>query len=235
MQLAWGGPNTGIPFHFHKDGYQELIFGRKLWSLYPPTTVAPGHNMHATHGEWMTAVMPNLTDSQQPVSCILHPGEVIYVPEGWNHAVLNLEDTLAAATQLSFASGDIFEAPAGWEAAEAAGEPEVARVMRKRTEADITWFQAFQASSKISEESGGDMAAAVREARRAVALNPTHSYPKFLLYKYLQSKSAAPEPAEEPIGRLIQEAMATHCEVGAPALQQACVKHIQDGKLQLFI
>ena len=33
QQLALGGPNTGIPFHFHKDGYSELIYGRKLWSL----------------------------------------------------------------------------------------------------------------------------------------------------------------------------------------------------------
>ena len=28
------------------------------------------------------------------------PGDIIYVPAGWGHAVLNLEDTVAVATEI---------------------------------------------------------------------------------------------------------------------------------------
>jgi hypothetical protein len=34
--FALGGPDSGIPFHFHKDGYAEVLWGRKLWGIYPP-------------------------------------------------------------------------------------------------------------------------------------------------------------------------------------------------------
>ena len=80
--FALGGPDSGIPFHFHKDGYAEVLWGRKLWALYPPSSVAPAHNMHSTHSEWIRKVLPELAPDARPVHCVQNPGEIYYIPEG---------------------------------------------------------------------------------------------------------------------------------------------------------
>eukprot|EP01051_Picozoa_sp_SAG22_P001938 SAG22_NODE_81_length_21778_cov_38.345173_12_plen_416_part_00 len=232
MQLAIGGPNTGIPFHFHKDGYSELIYGRKLWSLYPPGSVAPGHNMHDTHAEWFADIFPQLSAADRPASCILGPGQIIYVPEGWNHAVLNLEDSLAVATQISLDSNKFFESKDGTDGS---------IVARPRTLDDQTWFQSFlKASTHRSNaakpgappaEVAAELQASLTEVNRAMQLNPTHSFPPFFLYEL--SEKLPPGSLDVDRNRLLQRALASHCTV--KALRDSCVKYILDGNLVLFV
>ncbi len=81
--FALGGPDSGIPFHFHKDGYAEVLWGRKLWGIYPPMQVAPGHNRFSTHSQWIREVLPEITVPEaRPMHCVQEPGEVYYIPEG---------------------------------------------------------------------------------------------------------------------------------------------------------
>ena len=81
--LALGGADSGIPFHFHKDGYNEVLWGRKLWGFYPPSGVAPGHNRFSTHSQWIREVLPQIkTPDARPIHCVQEPGELYYVPEG---------------------------------------------------------------------------------------------------------------------------------------------------------
>ena len=42
---------------------------------------------------------PKLPPTELPRECMQHPGEVMYVPEGWYHAVINVGDTVAVAGQ----------------------------------------------------------------------------------------------------------------------------------------
>lgn len=56
----------------------------------------------------MPALLP---EHQQPIVCDMLPGDVIFVPGGWFHTVLNMEDTVAV-TQ-NFVSSSNF--PAVWQ------------------------------------------------------------------------------------------------------------------------
>ena len=40
------------------------------------------------------------TTTSKPIHCVQTAGEIYYIPEGWNHAVTNLEPTLSVAGQL---------------------------------------------------------------------------------------------------------------------------------------
>jgi len=48
--------------------------------------------------DWVQSVYPTLT--QRPVECVQKAGEILFIPTGWFHGVLNLEDTVAVAVEI---------------------------------------------------------------------------------------------------------------------------------------
>lgn len=116
---------------------------------------------------------------------------------------------------------------------------------RPREAADTTWFQAFEAAAELSSDHGSSqqvtsqrqIAAAVEKSREAARLNPTHSYPKFLLYSILLAHPQHMQHANEA-KEVLQDAMKTHCYHGGgvtQALQRDCQRDIRDGNLNLFV
>jgi hypothetical protein len=94
--FAVGQQGTGLPFHFHKEAWNEAVAGLKRWSVYPPSEVPPAHYlMIDSHAEWLQTVLPKLLPAERPAECLQRPGELVYVPEGWWHAVVNVEPTMA--------------------------------------------------------------------------------------------------------------------------------------------
>jgi len=101
-----GPARTGPAFHVdpYKTGaWNAIIFGKKRWTLYPPDVSPPGAGdpnsdyyeaprplkWFAKYGE--KAMKANV----KPIEFIQNAGETLYLPPGWWHQVLNLEDTLA--------------------------------------------------------------------------------------------------------------------------------------------
>ncbi|XP_068276182.1 jmjC domain-containing protein 8 isoform X4 [Nyctibius grandis] len=76
------GSGSGVPFHWHGPGYSEVIFGRK-------TTLA-----------WLHRTYPALPPAERPLECTLRPGEVLYFPDRWWHATLNLDTSVFISTFL---------------------------------------------------------------------------------------------------------------------------------------
>lgn len=95
---------------FHKDpnhtlAWNAVLAGRKLWVMFPPTVAPPGVATDADEAEvtcpvglaeWVLAGFFNdavrLPDAQIAVT---FPGECMYVPSGWWHAVINIDDGVA--------------------------------------------------------------------------------------------------------------------------------------------
>lgn len=93
------GPGTGVPFHWHGPGYSEVIHGRKRWFLYPPDQEPHFHPNYTTLS-WLTNTYPNLPLEEAPLECTIRPGEVLYFPDHWWHATLNLDTSVFISTFL---------------------------------------------------------------------------------------------------------------------------------------
>lgn len=93
------GAGTGVPFHWHGPGYSEVIYGRKRWFLYPPDK-EPHFHPNRTTLSWVTETYPNLPEDEAPLECTIRPGEVLYFPDRWWHATLNLDTSVFISTFL---------------------------------------------------------------------------------------------------------------------------------------
>ncbi|KAM6054972.1 jmjC domain-containing protein 8 isoform 3-T3 [Chlamydotis macqueenii] len=93
------GSGSGVPFHWHGPGYSEVIFGRKRWFLYPPDKT-PHFHPNETTLAWLHRTYPSLPPAERPLECTLRPGEVLYFPDRWWHATLNLDTSVFISTFL---------------------------------------------------------------------------------------------------------------------------------------
>lgn len=95
----------------------SLRTGTKRWALYPPHVTPPGVRLRKEGGgvtgvdlsvqmtalRWFLEVYPGLSAEDRPhLEFVQQPGEVVYVPGGWWHCVLNLT-TAVAVTQVGCA------------------------------------------------------------------------------------------------------------------------------------
>lgn len=88
------------------DAVNMLVYGAKRWALLPPT-MARYSTMPAR--QWFSTQLPQLLRRSQgsgapnvdAIQCIQRPGEAMFVPEGWGHAVLNLQPSVGFATELA--------------------------------------------------------------------------------------------------------------------------------------
>ena len=107
-----GGKRSGTCVHIDPLGtsaWNTIIRGRKRWVLFPPETpkriakaldvIQKGEDDEAVH--YFTLFLPRLRQLQQQqknftmIEFTQYPGETVFVPGGWWHAVLNLDDTVA--------------------------------------------------------------------------------------------------------------------------------------------
>lgn len=104
--LVIGPPRTGASFHcdpWQTSAWNALIQGHKRWTLFPPGVTPPGVDGHDDFYSddysspkplrWHLEEGPVIESDLQPVEVIQGPGEIIFVPSGWWHMVLNLDIT----------------------------------------------------------------------------------------------------------------------------------------------
>ena len=109
---AWSGAHP----HFHGDAWNGLVFGSKLWVLFPPQEAFFTAKPALT---WFLKEYPKLKAAQSMASasgsasgssssgvpptsfieCVQMPGDVIYVPESWGHVTLNLAPSVGVAVE----------------------------------------------------------------------------------------------------------------------------------------
>lgn len=96
-----GGPGSAVGWHTHGEAVQMNIHGWKRWLLYPrgiyPPGDGPGGGFSAT--DWLKIVYPTLAAARKPMEVVVEPGDMIYIPDGWYHAVVNLADSVAVSIQ----------------------------------------------------------------------------------------------------------------------------------------
>ena len=79
--LSLGGKDRGPTMQSHQVAWLALVQGRKFWSLGDPSEPKPKE-----------PTCDYETDRQDPrMQCVIHPGELLYLPERWWHSTCNQE------------------------------------------------------------------------------------------------------------------------------------------------
>ncbi|XP_057718851.1 arginine-specific demethylase JMJ22 [Arachis stenosperma] len=103
-----GPAGSGSSFHVDPNStsaWNAVIKGSKKWILFPPDVIPPGVHPSPDGAEVASPVsiiewFMNFYGStknwkKKPVECVCKAGEVIFVPNGWWHLVINLEESIA--------------------------------------------------------------------------------------------------------------------------------------------
>ena len=98
LSFGLAADGSGVPFHFHNDGFSEVMHGAKRWLLYPERP--PRFDENATSTSWLREEYPRLSRSERPHECVIHPGDLLYFPKAWWHATVNIGATVFMSTFL---------------------------------------------------------------------------------------------------------------------------------------
>jgi tetratricopeptide (TPR) repeat protein len=100
MQFYMGPPLSGSPVHFHRSAWNLLIYGQKRWFLYPPnkTYYSKKHVW-----DWWKENYRNAPDA---LECVQHPGDMMFVPDMWGHAVINLREGVGVASEFIYGASE---------------------------------------------------------------------------------------------------------------------------------
>jgi ribosomal protein L16 Arg81 hydroxylase len=98
LGVAAGG--SGVPFHFHGPGFAETLHGRKRWFLYAPEN-RPKFDPEKSTLRWLVEDYAELKNDELMLECILEPFDIIYFPDRWWHATLNIDNAVFISTFIS--------------------------------------------------------------------------------------------------------------------------------------
>eukprot|EP00041_Stephanoeca_diplocostata_P016878 m.334760 g.334760 ORF g.334760 m.334760 type:complete len:477 (+) comp20514_c0_seq3:151-1581(+) len=101
-----GPPRSGTGIHIDPLGtsaWNASVMGRKRWVIFPPSTpkeavrVGKGYDSEAI--TWFSRKLPQTRSSEwqhhKPIEFVQHEGDVVFIPGGWHHTVMNLDVTIA--------------------------------------------------------------------------------------------------------------------------------------------
>ena len=97
LSFGIAGSASGVPLHRHGHVFAEVIHGMKRWFLYPPE-FAPVFDPNKSTLQWLYEVYPTVKKAENLIECVLKPGEVLYIPDWWWHATLNIGETVFIST-----------------------------------------------------------------------------------------------------------------------------------------
>ena len=105
-----GGERSGSAWHKDPNGtsaWNATLRGRKRWLFFPPKTTPPGVRPSAdgldlvaplSLAEWAHAFYAEARAHPHFVEAATGPGDLVFVPRGWWHSVINLDDFNVALT-----------------------------------------------------------------------------------------------------------------------------------------
>ena len=116
--LSLGASRAGALFHAHAPAWNALIFGKKRWLLFDERLISKEHQPLITAlkkmGKPTSSNFSNAdfltTEYRTPqfqewwrshgYECVQEPGEMLYIPDRFYHAILNLGEAVAVIGEL---------------------------------------------------------------------------------------------------------------------------------------
>mmetsp|Transcript_23489 Transcript_23489/g.38736 ORF Transcript_23489/g.38736 Transcript_23489/m.38736 type:complete len:360 (-) Transcript_23489:128-1207(-) len=114
LALTIGHDTQGLTFHRHNAAWNAVIFGAKRWILYDAERISNitrlktmtrdvRNPIQLDTANWIRKLY-NKDDRKYEIrnyghDCVQRAGEMMYVPRGWAHMVLNIGDTVAVVSE----------------------------------------------------------------------------------------------------------------------------------------
>ena len=110
LAIAIGHDAQGLTFHRHDAAWNVVVFGTKRWILYDAERISNSARLKSMTRDVRNPIqldsanwIRNLyhkDDREEEIrthghDCIQRAGDLMYVPRGWAHMVLNIGDTVA--------------------------------------------------------------------------------------------------------------------------------------------
>lgn len=106
--FAVGNAGSGLGFHTHPAAWNVVLHGSKWWVVVDAVNFAAADTaelavgrptLRGQHTNW-SRLMKLMDKGKLPGAqeCVQRPGDLVYVPPGYQHAVVNLGDTIAVRT-----------------------------------------------------------------------------------------------------------------------------------------
>jgi len=115
LALTIGRDLQGLTFHRHNAAWNLVVFGSKRWILYDADRIE-GHKtrlkrmtrdvnnpIQLTSANWIRKLY-HMDERMYEIrnyghDCVQRAGEMLYVPRGWAHMVVNIGDTVAVVSE----------------------------------------------------------------------------------------------------------------------------------------
>jgi len=114
LAITIGHDLQGLTFHRHNAAWNAVVFGAKRWILYDAERIANitrlktmtrdiKNPIQLDTANWIRKLY-NKDDRMHEIrnyghDCVQRAGEMMYVPRGWAHMVLNIGDTVAVVSE----------------------------------------------------------------------------------------------------------------------------------------
>lgn len=102
MQFYVGPALSGAPAHFHRSSWNVLIYGQKRWFVFPPEDAF--YSKQHVWDWWRESY--RLVPKPKAWECVQNPGDMVFIPDMWGHAVLNLQESTGVASEFIFGSSE---------------------------------------------------------------------------------------------------------------------------------
>ncbi|KAF8065440.1 F-box protein [Scenedesmus sp. PABB004] len=116
--LIVGPPRSGSSFHVDPNAtcaWNAVVRGAKKWVLFPPGAPPPGVHPSPDGAdvaapvslvEWFTNFYDEARAAKRPpLEAVVRAGEVLYVPRGWWHMAINLDECVAVTQNYASPTG----------------------------------------------------------------------------------------------------------------------------------
>lgn len=97
VQFYVGPALSGAPVHFHRSAWNVLLYGQKRWFLLPPERA-----FYSTQHVWEWWKDAYSKETTGALECVQYPGDLVFVPDMWGHAVINLRESIGVAAEFVY-------------------------------------------------------------------------------------------------------------------------------------
>eukprot|EP00388_Colpodella_angusta_P017406 GDKJ01043014.1.p1 GENE.GDKJ01043014.1~~GDKJ01043014.1.p1 ORF type:complete len:290 (-),score=30.52 GDKJ01043014.1:23-892(-) len=95
LSFGIGGSGSGVPFHIHGPVFAEVFHGLKRWFFSPPGK-RPEFDGEELSLFWFERLVSSgkLIPPKDVTVCTAKPGDMVFIPDQWWHATLNIGETV---------------------------------------------------------------------------------------------------------------------------------------------